>query len=99
LILPVIGLPRGLKLALEIGGILREGGGDVAGLVAINGAFLESVLSRNSPQRLSRYEPVVNGDTRWMGANAANSQHRRASTTIDTRKTRHTTRKWRRIRA
>jgi hypothetical protein len=75
MVAPSIRLPRGLKLGLEIGSVLREVGGEMVALVAINGAFGESVLSRNISERLSRFEPVIDGSTGRMDADGANTRH------------------------
>jgi hypothetical protein len=45
MVLPVISLPRSLKLAIELGPFLREGGGEMVALVAINRAFADAELS------------------------------------------------------
>ncbi|MGH8068282.1 MAG: hypothetical protein ACRERE_24230 [Candidatus Entotheonellia bacterium] len=48
-------------------------------LVPIHRTFADPILGRNGSERLSRYEPIVNGDPGWMGANGAKTRHERLS--------------------
>jgi hypothetical protein len=71
----VIGLPRSLKLTFEIGSLLLGEGREMALLVPIHCTFADPIRGRNGSERLSSYEPLVDGDKIWMGANGAQARH------------------------
>jgi hypothetical protein len=64
-----------VKLGRKIGSVLFAEGGEMAVLVAIHRTFAEPLRGRKGSERLSRYQPLVDGRAGGMGANGAQTRH------------------------